>query len=34
VLGHLYGSRLIVAIGIAIVFVATLILPFALSLSN
>ena len=34
VLGHLYGSRVIVAIGIAIVFVATLILPLALSISN
>ena len=34
VLGHLYGSRLVVAIGIAIVFFATLILPFALSISN
>jgi hypothetical protein len=34
VLGHLYGSRLVVALGIAIVFVATLILPIALSISN
>jgi hypothetical protein len=34
VLGHLYGSRLMVAIGIAIVFVATLILPLVLSISN
>ena len=34
VLGHLYGSRLLVAFGIAIVFVATLILPLALSLGN
>ena len=34
VLGHLYGSRLMVGFGIAIVFVATLILPLALSISN
>jgi hypothetical protein len=34
VLGHLYGSRVLVAIGIAIVFVATLVLPLALSISN
>jgi di/tricarboxylate transporter len=34
VLGHLYGSRRAVALGIAIVFVATLILPIALSISN
>ena len=34
VLGHLYGSRVLVGFGIAIVFVATLILPLALSLSN
>jgi hypothetical protein len=34
VLGHLYGSRFLVAFGIAIVFVATLILPLAISLSN
>ena len=34
VLGHLYGSRLMVAFGIAIVFVATLVLPLALSISN
>lgn len=34
VLGHLYGSRFLVSVGIAIVFVATLILPFILSLSN
>ena len=34
VLGHLYGSRVIVAIGITIVFVATLILPLALTISN
>jgi hypothetical protein len=34
VLGHLYGSKVMVAFGIAIVFVATLILPLALSISN
>jgi hypothetical protein len=34
ILGHLYGSRVLVAFGIAIVFVATLILPLALSISN
>ena len=34
VLGHLYGSRFMVGVGIAIVFVATLILPLALSISN
>jgi len=34
VLGHLYGSRLMVAFGIAIVFVATLVLPLVLSISN
>ena len=34
VLGHLAGSRVLVAFGIAIVFVATLILPIALSISN
>ena len=34
VLGHLYGSKVLVAFGIAIVFTATLILPLAISLSN
>ena len=34
VLGHLYGSRVMVGFGIAIVFVATLILPIVLSISN
>ena len=34
VFGHLAGSRVIVAFGIAIVFVATLILPIALTISN
>jgi hypothetical protein len=34
VLGHLYGSRFLVAFGIALVFVATLILPLAINLAN
>jgi hypothetical protein len=34
VLGHLYGSRLLVGFGIGIVFLATLVLPLALSLGN
>ena len=34
VFGHLYGSRVLVAFGIAIVFVATLILPLAINLAN
>jgi hypothetical protein len=34
VLGHLYGSRILVGFGIAIVFVATLILPLAINLAN
>ena len=33
-LGHLYGSKLLVGFGISIVFVATLILPLAINLSN
>jgi hypothetical protein len=34
VFGHLYGSRLLVGFGISLVFIATLILPLALSFSN
>ena len=34
VLGHLYGSKVLVGFGIFIVFIATLVLPLALSLSN
>ena len=34
VLGHLYGSKILVGFGIFVVFVATLILPLALSISN
>jgi hypothetical protein len=34
VLGHLYGSRVLVGFGIFIVFLATLILPLALTVSN
>jgi hypothetical protein len=33
-LGHLYGSRTLVGFGIFIVFLATLILPLALTVSN
>ena len=32
VFGHLYGSRFVVAIGVAIIFLATLFIPLALSL--
>ena len=34
VLGHLYGSKVLVGFGIFMVFIATLILPLALALSN
>jgi hypothetical protein len=34
VLGHLYGSRILVGFVIFVVFVATLILPLAINLSN
>ena len=34
VLGHLYGSKILVGFGIFVVFVATLILPLAINLSN
>ena len=34
VLGHLYGSRFLVGFGIALVFVATLVLPLAINLAN
>jgi hypothetical protein len=34
VFGHLYGSRVLVGFGIAIVFAATLILPLAINLAN
>jgi hypothetical protein len=34
VFGHLYGSRVLVAFGIAMVFAATLILPLAINLAN
>lgn len=34
VLGHLYGSKVLVGFGIFMVFVATLVLPLALALSN
>jgi hypothetical protein len=32
IFGYLYGSRLVVGVGVAIVFVATLLLPLALNL--
>jgi hypothetical protein len=34
VLGHLYGSKILVGFGIFFVFVATLILPLAINISN
>ena len=34
VLGHLYGSKVLVGFGIFIVFIATLVLPLAINLSN
>jgi hypothetical protein len=34
VLGHLYGSRVLVGFGIFIVFIATLILPLAINIAN
>jgi hypothetical protein len=32
--GYLYGSRLIVGIGVALVFLATLLIPLALNIGN
>jgi hypothetical protein len=32
--GYLYGARWIVAIGVAMIFLATLFIPLALSVSN
>ena len=34
VFGYLYGSRFIVGLGVAMVFVATLVLPFTLNVVN
>jgi hypothetical protein len=34
VLGHMYGSKILVGFGIFVVFVATLILPLAINISN
>ena len=34
VLGHLYGSRVLVGFGIFMVFIATLVLPLAINLAN
>jgi hypothetical protein len=32
--GYLYGSRFIVGIGVAMIFLATLLIPLALSIGN
>ena len=32
--GYLYGSRFIVGIGVAMIFLATLLIPLALSVGN
>jgi hypothetical protein len=32
--GYLYGARWIVAIGVAMIFLATLFIPLALSIGN
>ena len=34
IFGYLYGSRFIVGIGVAMVFLATLLIPLALNVSN
>ena len=34
VFGYLYGSRFIVGVGVAMVFLATLLIPLALNVSN
>jgi hypothetical protein len=34
VFGYLYGSRFIVGIGVAMIFMATLLIPLALNVSN
>jgi hypothetical protein len=34
IFGYLYGSRFIVGIGVAMIFLATLIIPFALNVGN
>jgi hypothetical protein len=34
VLGHLYGSRVLVGFGIFVVFLATLVLPLAINIAN
>jgi hypothetical protein len=34
IFGHLYGSRFIVGIGIAMIFLATLLIPLLLGISN
>jgi hypothetical protein len=34
IFGYLYGSRFIVAIGIAMIFLATLLIPLLVNISN
>jgi hypothetical protein len=34
IFGYLYGSRFIVAIGVAMVFLATLLIPLIVNISN
>jgi hypothetical protein len=34
IFGYLYGSRFIVGVGVAMVFLATLLIPLALNVSN
>jgi hypothetical protein len=34
IFGYLYGSRVVVAIGIAMIFLATLLLPLLVNISN
>jgi hypothetical protein len=34
VFGYLYGSRFIVGIGVAMIFLATLLIPLALNIGN
>jgi hypothetical protein len=34
VFGHLYGSRFVVGIGIALIFLSTLLIPLALSIGR
>jgi phosphate/sulfate permease len=34
IFGYLYGSRFIVAIGVAMIFLATLVIPLLVNISN